>query len=77
MKIREHGIQARERSRVYTQKPKCSLGNQNFESVRMSDCYAAFMVLVYGFAASFGIFLIENLVKLNEKCRNFSQFLPE
>lgn len=84
MRIREHGIQARERSRVYRSKPKCESDGKNFGSVRLVDCYAALFILVYGFVASVLIFGIEKFLKLKinnmigstlEMCRN--NFLEE
>lgn len=70
MKIREHGIQTRERSRIYKMRPKCDSDGKNFGSVRLTDCYAAFLILVYGFAVSFLTFCMEKLLKskLNRIC---------
>lgn len=65
-KIREHGIQGREKSRIYTDKPVCSSNTQNFGSVRLIDCYAAFLILCYGIAVSFTILFVENFYK--RKC---------
>lgn len=59
MKIREHGIQQRERKRVYMERPKCTSNGQNFESVRLSDCFAAYLVLFYGLGASIGLMIFE------------------
>lgn len=71
LRIREHGIQLRERDRVMIDKPKCSSDGKNFGSVRLIDCYAALMALVYGCAASFLIFGVEILTmsKINKMCR--------
>lgn len=66
-KIREHGIQARENKRIYSQKPVCDSRDKNFGSVRLTDCYAAILILIYGFALSFGIFLIEKLMKYRKQ----------
>lgn len=63
MKIREHGIQLRQRSRFYVQRPKCDSDGKNFGSVRLMDCYAALLILVYGFAISIFIFCIEKILK--------------
>lgn len=51
-KMREHGLQARVQSQIYTKRPLCHSHGQNFESVRIIDCYAALLILAYGFAAS-------------------------
>lgn len=61
----------RERARVMIEKPKCSSDGKNFGSVRLIDCYAALMALVYGFLASFLIFGVEifTMFKINEMCR--------
>lgn len=71
MKIREHGIQSRERARVIVLKPKCSSDGKNFGSVRLIDCYAALMILVYGLVTSLLIFAVEIFTRL--KIRKFLQ----
>lgn len=78
MKIREHGIQSRERMRINKEKPKCDSDGKNFGSVRLIDCYAAMMVLVYGFIASLLIFCVEKFIKskLNEICFRTRETLP-
>lgn len=63
MKIREHGIQSRERTRIYKKRPKCDSDGKNFGSVRLIDCHAALFILLYGFMASFLMFCIEKFVK--------------
>lgn len=60
-KIREHGIQGIERTRRYADKPVCNSNGGNFESVRITDCYAPFWILCYGMIASIVILLIEFL----------------
>lgn len=71
LKIREHGIQLRERARAMISKPKCDSDGKNFGSVRLIDCYAALMVLVYGFGAAMLTFGAELLAmtKINAICR--------
>lgn len=69
MKIREHGIQSRERLRIYKMRPKCDSDGKNFGSVRVIDCYAAFLILVYGFLISLFIFCVEKMLK--SKLNNF------
>lgn len=63
-KIREHGIQGVEKSRRYTARPTCNSLAHNFESVGIIDCHAAFLVLVYGIAATLGILCLEFLSKI-------------
>lgn len=63
MKIREHGIQLREKSRVYTSRPRCDSDGKNFGSVRLIDCYIVLLILLYGFIASIIIFGIEIATK--------------
>lgn len=63
MKIREHGIQSRERKRIYKTRPKCNSDGKNFGSVRLIDCHAAMYILLYGFMASFLIFCAEKSIK--------------
>lgn len=74
MKIREHGIQSRERARVYRSKPKCTSDGKNFGSVRLIDCYAAILIFVYGFFAALFVFGAEMFMKykLNRIC-NFQK----
>lgn len=62
MKVREHGMQTRERSRVYPSKPTCASG-QNFGSVRWRDCNAAVWILGCGVFISFITFGLEATVK--------------
>lgn len=40
----------------------CEGLNQNFESVRIIDCYAALLILAYGFMLSFMLLLMEGIV---------------
>lgn len=70
MKIREHGIQSRERLRIYKMRPKCDSEGKNFGSVRLIDCYAALLILVYGFFISLFTFCVEKMLKskLNHIC---------
>lgn len=67
MKIREHGIQLREKSRAYKSRPKCNSDGKNFGSVRLMDCYAAVFILLYGFIASIIIAGIE--ISISSKMR--------
>lgn len=60
MKIREHGVQTRERARIYRTRPKCEFSDgKNFGSVRVIDCYAAVLMFAYGLLLSFFIFCCE------------------
>lgn len=70
MKIREHGIQSRERARIYKLRPKCDSNSKNFSSIRINDCYSAFLVFAYGIFASFVLFCGENLMQF--KCKEKS-----
>lgn len=67
-KFREHGIQTRERSKFYAEKPVCSSSSQNFGSVRIIDCYAALLVFCYGIAASISMLFVEHLFKRKFFC---------
>lgn len=71
MKIREHGIQSRERARVYVNKPQCGSDGKSFGSVRLLDCYAALLIFVYGLGASFLIFCLEKCfeAKIFDNCK--------
>ncbi|XP_031625634.1 uncharacterized protein LOC116342265 [Contarinia nasturtii] len=63
-RIREHGIQEIEKARRYTSRPICSSQSQNFESVGIIECYAAFLVLCYGIAAALGFLCLEHFWKI-------------
>lgn len=79
MKIREHGIQLRQKSRFYTNRPKCDSDGKSFGSVRLIDCYAALLILVYGFLISFLIFCAEKFLKsqVNSICASKLQLCKE
>lgn len=64
MKIREHGIQTREKLRAYAERPQCSSDGKNFGSVRWIDCYSALVILGYGFLISLLIFVAEITLQL-------------
>lgn len=61
-KIREHGIQARENLKIYAKRPQCSASGSSFGSVRFTECSPIVLVLVYGFAASIILLVLELLV---------------
>ena len=63
-KIREHGLQGLVKSRQQTDRPTCNSQVQSFGSVRITDCYAAFLVLCYGMAAALILLSIEFLLKI-------------
>lgn len=64
MKIREHGIQTRERLRIHRMRPKCEFSDgKNFGSVRISDIYAAILMFAYGLIITFLIFCGELFMK--------------
>lgn len=67
-KLREHGIQGRENAQIYANKPECHSNGQNFGSVRLYDCFAAWLILGYGFTASLVIFMVEHFIKLKKRC---------
>lgn len=64
MKLREHGIQDRERLRLYRIRPNCDPVGKNFGSVRLNDCYAAILILGYGFFGSVMMLCIERLAQI-------------
>lgn len=74
-KMREHGIQSREIGRRSTEKPICNSHSPYFESVRIVDCYAAFLVFCYGIAAALIFLCIESIwFKCKPKSQNFRLF---
>lgn len=62
-KIREHGIQTRETLKIYDSRPKCDSNAGSFGSVRLSECYAVLLVLLYGMGTSVVLALCEILWK--------------
>lgn len=69
--MREVGLQARIQSRLYTKRPLCHSIGQSFESIRIIDCYAALLILAYGFVASFLLLIGEVIVskgQLRARC---------
>lgn len=73
MKLREHGIQDRERLRLYRTRPNCDPVGKNFGSVRLNDCYAAVLIMAYGFLGSFIMLCIEQIsqIKMQKYCAKF------
>lgn len=56
--IRETGLQYRDISRLYTDKPVCN-GHNSFLSVGVIECYAAFMTMGCGIGLTLAILLLE------------------
>lgn len=48
LRLREHGIQERENSRLYTKRPKCHSAGAKFISVGLIDTRPAFLIYLYG-----------------------------
>lgn len=63
MKLREHGIQAIEKNRRSTGKPKCDSHAPVFESVRIKDCYAVPLVFCIGFVGAVVVLCVELIWK--------------
>lgn len=70
--IREIGLQNRIQAKMYAKRPVC-LSSASFSSVHISDCYAPFLVLAYGFVISVILLVIEVILKSgrfpNKYCR--------
>ncbi|XP_055699183.1 glutamate receptor 3-like [Phlebotomus papatasi] len=62
-KMKEFGVEHRESSKLYQKKPVCSAKGQNFDSVRLIDCYMTITIILSGYAMSFIIFVLEHLIK--------------
>lgn len=62
-RVREYGIQARENKKIYRKRPICDAQGKTFDSVRLIDCYAALLMLLYGFSASLLIMGLEIVAK--------------
>lgn len=75
-KIREHGLQQRLNSKIYRSRPLCKGNGQVFESVRIIDCYAAFLVMAYGFLISTSILIIERIFVNRNKWKIFAYKSP-
>ncbi|KAJ8873534.1 hypothetical protein PR048_024352 [Dryococelus australis] len=61
-RVREHGLQSREFSRLYTRKPECSGHSSSFVSVGLVDWYPALLVLLAGTLTSIFLLLLEMVV---------------
>lgn len=60
MRMREHGIQDRENSKVYTPKPKCtSAGGGQFITASLIDVQSALYCLAWGMLFAIFSFSIE------------------
>lgn len=55
----EHGLHHVVNGRMYTPKPICHSNGQNFDSVRLTDCLVAVIILAYGCLLSIVILLLE------------------
>lgn len=60
--MKEFGVEHRESSKLYQKKPICSAKGQNFDSVRLIDCYMTITIILSGYAVSFIIFVLEHLI---------------
>ena len=68
--MREYGLLDRTQSKVYGKKPVCEAHGQIFDSVRIIDCYAALLILAYGFIAAVMLLLGERIAASKE-CGQF------
>ncbi|XP_037047075.1 glutamate receptor ionotropic, delta-2-like isoform X1 [Bradysia coprophila] len=62
MRIHEHGLKQRENLRHYFRKPKCSGGGSSFRSASLIDTGPTLLILLYGFAATLTVFVLELIV---------------
>ncbi|KAK9879945.1 hypothetical protein WA026_008455 [Henosepilachna vigintioctopunctata] len=62
-RLREHGIQSREASRLYTKKPICNVNNGSFVNVGLRECYFVFIIFVVGVLLSLIITVVENIMQ--------------
>lgn len=60
-RLREHGIQGRENSLLYTKKPTCHGRGGSFLSIGMVDVTPAFLFLLWGFLFAIIILVLEVL----------------
>lgn len=68
IRLGEHGLEDRQQTRIYTNKPKCSTRGGKFISVGIIDVQPALLLLCWGFGIAFTIFASEmTLRKLNLK----------
>lgn len=57
----------REVSKIYHKRPICGAHGQNFESVRLIDCYAPLLILAYGFIGSLLVLIGEIILDKKRK----------
>ncbi|XP_055698346.1 probable glutamate receptor [Phlebotomus papatasi] len=62
-KMKESGVERRESSKLYMKKPICAAKGQNFDSVRLIDCYITIMIILLGYILSLVVFGLEHLIK--------------
>lgn len=74
IRMHEHGLQERENSKMYTKKPKCTGSGGNFITASLVDTKPAILVLLWGFAFTIALLVIEllthHLHSLKSKCTN-------
>lgn len=59
MRMREHGLEGRENTRMYSKKPKCIGHTGNFITASLVDTKPALLILLWGFIIAGGIFFFE------------------
>lgn len=70
MRMREHGLQDRENSRLYTKKPKCGGSGGNFITASLVDTKPAVLVYVWITLLAFILLAMEIVYKrLQERTR--------
>ncbi|KAG4076272.1 hypothetical protein HA402_014821 [Bradysia odoriphaga] len=62
MRINEHGLKQRENLRHYFRKPKCTSGGSSFRSASLIDTGPTLLILLYGFAVTLSVFVLELIV---------------
>lgn len=59
MRMREHGLQRRENTRLYSKKPQCVGHTGNFITASLVDTKPALMILLWGFVIAAGLLFFE------------------
>lgn len=62
MRMREHGLEGRENSRMYSKKPQCVGHTGNFITASLVDTKPALLILIWGSNIASGVLFFEWIV---------------
>lgn len=62
LRMREHGLEGRENTRMYSKKPQCIGHTGNFITASLVDTKPAILILLWGFTIAGGVLFFEWIV---------------